>query len=318
MKNLIIKYSGILFVAVVLLSGCKKDYPNIYNEFKDVTVTLHNSSPYAITKDTTYVQPGDSVIIDYTIKSPNKGIYSVYVQEAGSALAFQRIAIGPENRHSYSDVVKLKMDSKVGRTAYRIYALDSAGIYIGDGYKSFVVEIQSDYYYWANRSIYVPDTLAKTAKCYISSSTGEILSYTDGLTNSAKIDIGYFYDTTIKSISNGDTVLNGHTFYSLKQSPTIFAPYDLSSFTKNGTKLYCQNRPGQISSFQRMQTSALIKSVPGNNKIVASNPINSMAPTWLIYFLTESGKYGAVFINDIYRNNADNGTYMNIDIKVQK
>jgi hypothetical protein len=43
-----------------------------------------------------------------------------------------------------------------------------------------------------------------------------------------------------------------------------------------------------------------------------------MQAGYLTYFLTESGKYGGIYINNIYRNSANNGTFMNIDIKVQK
>lgn len=320
MKKIALKISGIIVLGVVLLTSCnKEEYEknSIYTRFSDVEVTFHGDNPLSVT-DYKLIQPGDSLYLDFTVTSKNKGIYKVAVWEGGSGLPGYKFDVAPEDRYNYSHVLKLKMDSKVGTTSYRVWAIDSAGVYMGDGYKRIDIDIASDFYYWVGRNVFVPDSVAKTAKCYISTSTGELLSYTDGLTNSAKIDIGYLYDNRIKSISNGDTTRYGHTFYSLKASPTIFEPYDLSGFTKNETKLYSQNRNNQLSTFQRMKTAALIKSVPGNNKIVKSDPIIGIGPGYLTYFLTASGKYGGIYVNSIYRNNANNGTYMNIDIKVQK
>jgi hypothetical protein len=307
MKNLILKNSGILFLAIVLFStGCKKDYPNIYNMFKDVSVTLHNTLPHSITSDTTYVQVGDSVVIDYTIGSSNKGMYTVAVHEAGADIPFLKIPISKENRYSYSDVVKLKMDSKVGRTAYRIYALDSAGVYMGDGYKKFVVEIASDYYYWANRTIFVPDTINKDSKCYFSTTTGQVMSYNDAVNKSDLVDFGYCY-----------TPAGGHTIYNLSDEPLPFTAYDVSGFTKNETMFYCQNRNRQLSTFQRMATGKQIYDV-GAKKANKPDPIKGIKVDYLVYFKTANGKYGAIYINGISRDSAESGTYMNVDIKVQK
>ena len=307
MKNSILKNIGGLFLTIALFStGCKKDYANIYNMFEDVTVTLHDSSPYSITADTTYVQAGDSVVIDYTIKSTNKGIYTVAVHEAGAAIPFIKIPISKENRYSYSDVVRLKMDSKVGRTAYRIYALDSAGIYIGDGDKKFVVEIASDYFYWADRTIFVPDSINKDSKSYFSTTDGQVMSYNEAMSKSDLVDFAYCYSPS-----------GGHTIYNLSYTPLPFTGYDVSSFTKNATMFYCQNRKGQLSTFQRMTTGKQIYNV-GAKKANKPNPIEGIEPTYLIYFKTANDKYGAMYVNGINRDSENSGTYMNVDIKVQK
>ena len=81
MKSRILKMIFPFFIAGVLFS-CKKEGENVFNMFEGVTVTFNANSPYSITgyKE---VNNGDSVYIDFTIRSADKDMYEVWFLEAG-------------------------------------------------------------------------------------------------------------------------------------------------------------------------------------------------------------------------------------------
>jgi hypothetical protein len=302
MKNLIFKYSAGLIIVIICFSSCKKkDDVNIFNMFSDVTVTYHANGPYAVT-DYKEVNSGDSVYLDYTIESANKGMYAVNVFEAGAAIPFIKIPLNASQRKSYSNIVKLKMNSKVGRTSYRIWALDSAGVYMGDGYKTITIDVKANYKYWSSRNLYVPDTLGKSNKCYLSLTTGDTFSYTEGLANSAKIDLGYAFNGT-------------HTIYALNASPLPFLPYDVSAFTKKAT-LFAAAKTNQGSAFLNLRTGEQIVSAAKSAKPTLKS-VPSLAAGSLFYFQTAEGKYGAFYVNYVTQSNSTNGVFMNVDIKIE-
>lgn len=303
MKNTIIKFAGILMASGLLFSSCKKDYDTIFNMFEDVDVTFHANSPYAVT-DYKEVNAGDSLYLDFTITSAKKNMFMVCVWEAGAAVPFIKIPLDNTQRRNFSYTAKLKMDSKVGRTSYRVWALDSAGVFIGDGYKKITVDVLSDFNYWAGRNLYVPDSTDKVDPCYLSLATGSTFSYTTGAANSGSIDIGYAY--------NGS-----HTLYALNNSPLPFTVYDISSWTPRAT-LLANPKNNQASTWlNQLRTGAQIeknaKSAKPTNKKVTGLKAGS-----LVYFLTPEGKYGALYINYVTQDNAKRGTIMNVDVKIQK
>lgn len=302
MKNIKIKIIGILAISSLMFYGCKKEGENIFNMFDDVTVTFSAKSPYAVT-DYKEVNPGDSVYIEYTISSAKKGMYAVNVFEAGSAIPFIKIPLTEAQRRSYSNVVKLKMNSKVGRTSYRVWALDSAGVYLGDGYKNITIDVKSDYDYWSSRNIYAPDTLGKSSQSYLSVVSGKTFSYNEGVTQSANIDFGYVFNVS-------------HTIYALNTSPLPFLPYDISAWTKRAT-LVAAAKTNQGAAFLNLRTGEQILTA-GKSAKPTLKSVGSLAAGSLFYFLTPEGKYGAFYINYITKSSAEKGVFMNVDIKIQR
>lgn len=297
-----IKYFAIALITSALLFACKKDTESIFNMFDDVTVTYHSNSPYDVT-DYKEVSSGDSVHLDYTIASSNKDMYMVCVYEAGAAIPFIKIPLTSSERRTYSNVVKLKMNAKVGKTSYRIWALDSGGIYIGDGYKTITIDVKSNFNYWSSRNLFVPDTVGKSSKSYLSVVTGDTYSYTEGATNSANIDLGFAFNGT-------------PTIYSLNASPLPFTPYDISGWTKK-TTLVAAAKTNQGSAFLNLRTSEQIESA-GKSAKPALKSVAALAAGSLFYFITAEGKYGAFYINYITQSNSNKGTFMNVDIKIQR
>lgn len=284
------------------MASCKKEGENIFNMFDEVNVTFHSKSPYSVTgyKE---VNSGDSVHIEYTITSAKKGMHMLCVYEAGAGAVFMKIPLNASQRKTYSNVVKLKMNAKVGRTTYRIGALDSAGVYIGDGYKSITLDVLANYNYWAGRSIFVPDTLGMESKSYLSLKTGTTYSYKEGLTKSEDIDLGF--------VNNGAS-----TVYALNASPLPFTPYDISSWTKKAT-LFAAAKNNQGTAFLNLKTGEQIESAAKSAKPTLK-VVTNLAAGSLFYFITAEGKQGAIFVNYITRTAAVKGVFMNVDIKIKK
>lgn len=291
-----------VLMVCVSLSSCKKDTESIFTQFKDVTVTYHTNDAYDVT-DYKELVSGDSVHLDYTIASAKKDMYMVCVFEAGAAIPFIKIPLTSAQRRSYSNVVKLKMNTKVGKTSYRVWALDSAGIYLGDGYKTITLNVKSNYNYWSARNLFVPDTLGKSSKSYLSVNTGDTYSYTEGTSLSANIDLAYAF--------NGS-----HTIYALNASPLPFTPYDISSWTKK-TTLVAAAKTNQGSAFLNLRTGEQIQSA-GKSAKPTLKSVTGLAAGSLFYFITAEGKYGAFYINYITQSNANKGTFMNVDIKIER
>lgn len=306
--------SGILGIAI-LFASCKKEGENIFNMFDDVQVTYHSNSPFSVT-DHKEVNVNDSLYIDFTITSANKSMYQVCVWEAGAATPFVRFKPTAAQRKSYSNVVKLKMNSKVGQTSYRVWALDSAGVYIGDGYKTLSVYVTPDYKYFPNRYMYVPDTVGKAAKCYISLRTGELFSYNEAITKSDQVDAAISFNPTLNG-GKGSLVI-----YALDVTPLPFLPYDISSWTKRAVR-FSSLKTGQASAWiNSIRTGATIQSNAGNptarsvnmTSLSSNNPVTAGN---LVYFKTPEGKFGALIVNYLTSHSAKEGTLINVDVRIQ-
>jgi len=322
MKNIKLQYIVACMGVLISLSACKKERENIFNMFKDVEVTYHNNSPYSLT-DYKEVNVNDSIYIDFTITSKNKSMHQVCVWEAGAATPFLRLTPSDAQRKSYSNVVKLKMNSKVGLTSYRVWALDSAGVYIGDGYKTLSVFVNPDYKYWSNRYMQVPDTLEKAAKCYISLRTGQLYSYEEAKQQPELIDAAIFYDENANVLTNPADTLGGFTIYSLDASPNPLALYDISAWTKRSVQ-FSSLKTNQANTFRNtIRTGALLKSNAGSsfpNKKVLLTSVSSRAPVTsnnMVYFKTPEGKIGALFVNYVTGHSSKKGVIMNVDVKIE-
>jgi len=210
-------------------------------------------------------------------------------------------------KNAFSSVKKFVADSIAGTYTYRVVAKDASGVYVGSG-GDLVVTVSADFNYISYRFLYVPDSTAKTNKCYFATATGKTYSYTDGAANSASIDFGYFYDTT-GTAANAPL---GHTIYALNAS--TFAPYDLSSWTKNATVFKKATTP----TFANLTSAGALKSAAVTNLTSGTtSKINGLASGNLVFFKTAAGKAGCAQINFVSGSNASSSTYINIDVRIQ-
>lgn len=317
MKYIYIKVLGIIAITSLVLSSCKKEGENIFNMFEDVTVTYHSTSPYAVT-DYKEVSPGDSVYLEYTINSAEKDMYMVCVFENGSGTPFVKTPLNDAQRRNYSGVVKLKMDKKVGKTTYRIWALDKRGIYLGDGYKSITVEVKSDYRYLSARTLFVsgiPDRTTtdfepfKAERSYFSLATGEKYSYLEGAENSSKIDFGAA--VVIDPTKTGEDMFVV-SLYSIKANPIKLPHYDVSTWIDKGT-LFSAPKAGGTTFSASLRTGAQIVSAAKSAKPTLKLATGLKAAS-LFYFLTTTGEYGAVYVN--YFRIVNGIPSIGIDVKI--
>lgn len=286
-----------LLVVSAVLTSCKKTAPNIFNMF-DVTLDLHQNSPYSVTENQT-LNEGDSIYFDFTIKSPTKEMYQVALFQVGSALPNLRINLGDQNRHTYTGVIKGVVGSngfgnlKDGANTFRIWAYDKQGIYLGDGYKTITIHVNNKIMHIVNRKIYFPDVDSAngSANAYISLITGETFNYQTGAASAAKIDMGIY--------RVGGTGTNALRFYSLNASPLPFTAFNISSWSKRDTK-FANPQNGQNSNFLRSYTTGatLNSYVRGRNPNLTATTANATV-NQVIPFMTTEGKYGLILINQL-------------------
>ncbi|SDJ07568.1 hypothetical protein SAMN04487898_101246 [Pedobacter sp. ok626] len=315
MMKLINKYAGFAIVMALIFSSCKKETTNIFNMFDDVKVTYHSNSPYAVT-DFKVVNPGDSVYLEYTIESANKDMAAVCIFETSAAIP-TKIFLTDDQRRSYSGIVKLKMNTRVGKISYRIWAIDKAGVYLGDGYKTITLDVKSDYDYWAGRELTTPDTVGKVNKCYYALKTGELFNYSNAEVNSSKIDLGLFRVPVLDG--TGRLATYKYEIYALNANPLPFTSYDISSWTKRAT-LYSVPKNGQSSAFLGLRTGEQIVNAAKSAKptTTRTNTSTGLIAGSLFYFLTPEGKYGAFYVNSIETNNVGKAVFMNVDVKIAR
>jgi len=306
-----LKYVGLVCVAACLFTACKKETTNIFNMFEDVTVTYSAKSPYAVT-DYKDVNVGDSVYIEYTIESAKTDMYVACIFETSSAIP-TKINLDASQRRKATGIVKLKMDTRVGKISYRIWALDKGGIYLGDGYKTITLNVLPDYKYWASRELFIPDSVGKTSNSYISLTDGQLFSYANGKDNTNKIDLGLY---RVPVTANG---VNGYIYnvYALDANPLPFNAYDISTWTNKRATLVAAPKTGQASAFTALRTGAQLVTAGKSAKPTLKSITTGLGAGSLFYFLTPEGKYGAFYVNSISSNNSLRGVFLNIDVKIQ-
>ena len=245
----------------------------------------------------------DSIFLNFTVNSPGDMKY-VTVQKNGADLLKDTLAAA--NKNSFSSVKKFAADSATGVYTYRILAKNAAGIYLGS--KDVTVTVTADFIFYSFKTLFVPDTTAKTNQTYFASTTGQTYSYSTVGTNSGLIDFGYFYDTA---------TAKKHTIYALNISPvpSQFSFYDMSTWTKNATIFKKVTTPtfASITSSGLLKTAGLANLASGT-----SSSIPALAQGNIILFKTVAGKYGIIQVNYVNQDLPSKDTYLSIDVKVQK
>ncbi|WP_316829906.1 hypothetical protein [Pedobacter aquatilis] len=307
-----LKYIGLFFMAALLFAGCKKETENIFNMFSDVTVTYTANSKYAVT-DYKDVNVGDSVYLEYTIESAKTDMYVACIFETSSAIP-TKVTLEPSQRRKATGIVKLKMDTRVGKISYRIWALDKGGIYLGDGYKTITLNVLPDYKYWASREFFIPDSVGKNSNSFISLTDGQLYSYNNGKDNTSKIDLGLY-----RTPGTGTTSANSYLYnvYALDANPMPFTAYDFSTWANKRATLVAAPKTGQASTFTALRTGAQIITAGKSAKPNVKSITTGLVAGSLFYFLTPEGKYGAFYVNSISSTNSTRGLFMNVDIKIQ-
>lgn len=301
--------SILILLLVIVFFSCQKKTDPV--DGSNVTVELRSGSKN-VTGDIT-VNPKDSIFFDFTITSSQEmGFVSIQKNPLNQVAFVVRDTLNAAQKFSFSVLKKLVADSINGPAVYRIVAHTVRGNYIG--HKDIVVTVNPDFNFYSNRLLYVPDSTAKTNKCYYSTSDGVTYSYSDGASKSSSIDFGYFYDTT-----RVGGVVNGHSIYALNAaSSSIFLPYDITSWTRNATILKKVSAPTflSLSSKGAIRTAGISNLASGvSSKVIG---LSSSSPNNLVLFRTASGKYGCLQINFVNGATAAPSTYINVDVKVEK
>jgi hypothetical protein len=310
----ILNFRLLFFAALfaITFNSCKHESENIFNMFDDVKVTYHGDHPFSVT-DYKEVNDGDSVYIDYTITSAKKDMYRVDIHEAGVNTSGTRINIGNSERRSYSGVLKLKVDKKVGKTTYRVYALDKDGVFIGDGYKSVTINVLPNYTHLPNRRLYLPDTTAKVLPSYYSISTGKTYSYTTGKDFSSSIDFGVYR----RQVTTGTTTSYIYNIYSLSATPLPLTVYNIADWAKRNTLFSQPTNNNQTSAFNNVLTGQQLVTEAKKRTINLTQTTNGFILGSIVSFLTPEGKYGVFLVNAITQDSFGN-PILDISVKVEK
>jgi hypothetical protein len=299
MKKRHLTIASLSVLLLVIFASCKKDAPSIFDMFK-VKLTFNPSQPYAVDETGEIeITSKDSVLVDYTIESPDEDMYVICLYKNGGNAPVQKIPITEDGkRRVYSGTFKfLASDLGAGLTTYRIWPLDKIGVYLGDGYKKVTINVLSDVRYISNRKVFLPDTVGGTNPCYLSIKDGETYSYNTGKGNSADIDFG-FYSKYVQV--NPTTSRIDHYMYSLSANPLPFTPYDISSWTKRGTLFSAPVTSNATAASWKTRFSTGPKIEEEAKKVninLTSSPV--INANNFVFFKTPEGKYGVMFIQSL-------------------
>jgi hypothetical protein len=309
------KYTRLLVLAIMLggwMASCKKVSPNIFNMF-DVQLDLHTDGPNKLS-EYTEVNPGDSVVIDFTIHSPSTDMYMICVLKVGSNTPFLKIPIDdPAKRRTFSNVVSLKAE-QAGETSYRVWALDKDGVYLGDGYKKITMYVRSDFNHLSNRNMYFPDSADNSLNCYLSLTNASTFNYTNGAEHSANIDLGIYRIPVFNS--NGSFSNWDHHIYSLSADPLPFTLYDISDWTRRGTLF--SSPTGNANSFRDLHKTGIAIETEAKKKTINLKEVSfGKDANRFVYFLTPEGKYGVLMINS-FTYDYESRPIANVSIKIRQ
>ena len=309
MKQYII---GILALGAVI-AGCEKKVDPIDN-FR-VTVDYRSGGAKFVTSDVS-VNPKDSIYFDFTISSPDPMSY-IEIQKNGTRIDTFRL--DASNNKSFSRIKGYQADSAAGEYTYRVLARNNKATFMGDGGKMFKVTVKPDFNFWSYRILQVPDTTAKTNQCYYSTVDGKVYSYTDGAANSAKIDFGYYWDTTGRGTASTSDDLK-HSIYSLSAAQPQLGYYDISSWTKNVTLL--KKMPSSVNFVSQLTSAGAIQTLIGGNMTSGTSSkvttVSTASGSNVIGFKTAAGKFGAILIRYVNGDSPNATTQIEVDVKVQK
>ena len=298
----------------LFLSACEKKVEDV-GSF-DVTVEYRSSGAKFVVGDVT-LNPKDSIYFDFTISSPNEDMSYIEIQKNG--VRIDTFRLNSTNNRSFSLIKGYRVDSAAGDYSYRVLARDARAVFMGDGGKMFTVTVTPDFYFWSYRILQVPDTVDKTNKTYFSSTEGKTYSYTDGGANSAKIDFGYYWDTTGR-LSSSTTDDLKHCIYSLNAAQPQLSYYDISTWTKNVTLL--KKMPTSVNFVSQLTSSGALQTLIGGNMTSGTSSkvttVSTTAGSNVIGFKTAAGKFGAILIRYGNGDSPNKTTQIEVDVKVQK
>ncbi|RZL46733.1 MAG: hypothetical protein EOP00_14085 [Pedobacter sp.] len=320
MKTKNIQKLFLIALSVFLFTSCKKEADNIFNMFTDVTVTYNNSDPRCVT-DYKLVNDKDEVWIDFTINSAKEDMFSYVVETSAGTQQPTRITTpitDGTKRRTFSNIIKMTMN-RDGKSSFRVYALNEKGIYIGDGYKKVTVEVNPSFMIYANRDIYLPDTVGKVLPSFFSLSDATSYSYSNGAANSGKIDFGIYRTMYLDAQRVTQYAIN---LYNTSAPSTTFPIYDVSTWQKRLTKFSApvasQGTVFLTGAISGSTVEALAKARTINlNNTVATTAAAGLAANSAVFFLTPEGKYGMMLVNQVTAD-INKKPYINVSIKVQR
>jgi hypothetical protein len=308
------KYIIGLFALAGCFAACEKKIDPVDTYF--VTVDYKSSGPKFLTGDVE-VNPKDSIFLDFTVTSLDDMAY-VEIQKNGVQIDTFRLNNAVDKR-TFSLTKGYRADSAAGSYTYRVLARNSRAIFLGDGGKQFTVTVKPDFNFWSYRILQVPDSVNKTNNCYYATTEGKVYSYTTGGTNSAKIDFGYYWDTTGRGTASTTDDLK-HTIYSLSEAQPQLGFYDISSWTKNATLL--KKMPTSVNFVTGLTSAGAIQTLIGGNMTSGTaskvTTVSTTGGSNVIGFKTAAGKFGAILIRYVSGDSPNKETQIEVDVKVQK
>ncbi len=160
----------------------------------------------------------------------------------------------------------------------------------------------------------VPDTTAKTNTCYLAATTGDLYSYTTGAANSAKIDLGIYFDTTGRASSSATDDLK-FCVYALSAAQPQLAFYDISTWTKNATIMKKATSP----AFNTLTSGGALRSAGITNLASGTaNKITQLVANNQVFFKTSTGKVGCMLVNFVNGDSPSKESYINVDVNIEK
>jgi hypothetical protein len=190
---------------------------------------------------------------------------------------------------------------------------------MGDGYKKVTIEVNPSYTIYANRDIFLPDTVAKVEPSFFSLTEGRTFSFTDGSANASKIDFGIFRTMYRDAQNNTLFAIN---LYNTNKPVTTFPIYDVTSWQKRLT-IFSAPVTNQGTVFltgaisgSRIETLARARTI-NLNATVATTAAAGLAPNNAVFFLTPEGKYGMLLVNRVTAD-AKGKPYINVSVKMQR
>jgi hypothetical protein len=314
-KNIIGINSIAIMLLLVAMASCKKESRNIFNMFTGLKVTLDSTTLPNSVGFYTSIKDSGKVVFNFTVESADVDIYQVSIYQVGSALPFLNIPVtDPAQRRKFSYTYDMGVwTGSVGLNTYRIFAYDSAGIYIGDGYKPILIDVESNYTFYPNRKLYFPDSATGNTNCYLSLKKGATFNYQTAAANSADIDLG-LYNRPV--LTNG-TWVDNLFIYSPSLSPLTFNIFDISNWTKRTTR-FANVNTGQAANFARNYNSgnriATYARGRNPNLLQTTTGLVSGSVGGAISFLTPEGNYGIILLNSITQD-SDGRKYIDVSIK---
>ncbi|WP_343557277.1 hypothetical protein [Sphingobacterium sp.] len=301
----------LLLLLLGLLFSCKREGDNIFNLFEDVKLTLHQETEFNIGtyKD---VAVGDSIYVDFTISSASKDMHQVWIFYNGAGAAALKFPLAEGEKRSFRYVYKIKAD-KVGLSTFRIMAVDSEGVFMGDGYTSITYNVVSDYVHLNNRVLYMPDSVAQSSACFIDLMEGKTYTYAEAKAHPEKIDLGMY--RTYKVEANG-AITYSYNIYSLQANPMPFNAFDFTDLAGKGRATYFSSiQTNQATTFLNTLTSGAVIQSNAISRKTTNLTLNDLKVGSMFYFKTAEEKYGVVIVNAL--SGFDNNRYLNISIKHQ-